>query len=148
MEKQRNTIASLQSKNLIRLWAEPEIHQLVKMKFPTPFWKTSILRWKQNYWISIINVSFLQNFRRAWKEGLIVPIGKPQKPKTQVESYRPITLLSCIGKLYERIIQRRLEFIAEKDNYLSQSQSGFRKGLSTTDVLLRLEHNYKEKYFW
>ena len=87
---------------------------------------------------------FTGEFPRAWKEGLIVPIGKPLKPKTQVESYRPITLLSCMGKLYERIIQRRLEFIAEKDNYLSQTQCGFRKGLSTIDILLRLEHNIRK----
>ena len=79
-----------------------------------------------------------------WKRGLIVPIPKPEKDKTKLESYRPITLLSCVGKTMERIVQRRLQFVLEmRCNAMKEFQCGFRKGYSTMDILLRLDHEIK-----
>jgi hypothetical protein len=37
----------------------------------------------------------------AWREGVILPILKPGKDPTQSSSYRPITVFSCVGKLFE-----------------------------------------------
>lgn len=73
-----------------------------------------------------------------WKFGHIIPIQKPQKPRSECSSYRPVTLLSCFGKLMERILQRRLEKFIESNNVLQQEQNGFRPGKSTSDVLSRL----------
>ena len=75
-----------------------------------------------------------------WKESIAIPILKPNKDETKPESYRPITLLSCTGKLMEKIVQKRLEGFVESNNILSKSQCGFRRCLSTIDVLLRLEN--------
>jgi hypothetical protein len=75
-----------------------------------------------------------------WKMGLTIPIVKPGKPKNLASSYRPITMLSCIGKTMERVVHRRLEYLVENSNMLSYAQCGFRKGQGTIDVLLRLEH--------
>ncbi len=36
----------------------------------------------------------------AWKEGITVPVPKQQSPET-VDDFRPITLLSCVGKLLD-----------------------------------------------
>ena len=74
----------------------------------------------------------------------MIPIQKPGKDKTSILSYRPITLLSCIGKLMERMIQRRLEWFVESNQILAAQQSGFRKDKSTMDVLLQLEHNIRK----
>ena len=46
-----------------------------------------------------------------WKIGVIIPIWKNGKPKSEISiisSYRPTALLSCTGKLMEKIIQHRL----------------------------------------
>ena len=43
-----------------------------------------------------------------WKEAHIVPTRKKRKDKTSPGNYRPISLISCVGKLTERIITHRL----------------------------------------
>lgn len=72
----------------------------------------------------------------VWKEAIIVPIpkkGKDQKKKPQ--NYRPINLLSCIGKLLERMVNNRLQTYLEQNNLLSPTQTGFRQHRATTDIL-------------
>ena len=75
-----------------------------------------------------------------WKSGIICPIPKPGKDPTLVSSYRPITMLSCIGKLLERILKRRLEFFLETEKVFPATQTGFRKSRSTIDCLATLKH--------
>ena len=52
---------------------------------------------------------------QSWKHALIVPIHKPGKDPKEPESYRPISLLSCVGKVVERMVNRRLTWILEKE---------------------------------
>ena len=75
-----------------------------------------------------------------WKEGIMIPILKPYKDRADIKSYRPITLLSCLGKVMEKVIKARLEYHLESKNLFSSSQCGFRGGQGTMDILLRLEH--------
>lgn len=63
---------------------------------------------------------------------------KPYKNPQEVESYRPITLLSCLSKLLEQIIKHRLILFAETHHLFPKNQAGFRKGRCTTDNLLHL----------
>lgn len=74
-----------------------------------------------------------------WKLAHIIPILKPGKDPLDVGSYRPIALTSCLCKLFERIINRRLVWYLEKNNKIDKAQSGFRKGRSTIDSLVALE---------
>jgi len=62
---------------------------------------------------------------RQWKEGIIVPIYKKGDP-LKTSNYRGITLLSCVGKLYSRVIDRQLRIYLEK--ILVEEQAGFRVG--------------------
>ena len=79
--------------------------------------------------LNIINQSFhVGEFPMAWKFGVILPLLKAEKPKQNCSSYRPITLLSCFGKLLERVVQRRLEVYVENHKLLSHCQYGFRPG--------------------
>ena len=80
----------------------------------------------------------------SWKHGIIIPILKPGEDKTEVASYRPITLLSCVGKLLEKIICKRLNYWITSNSSLANHQCGFRAGMSTYDVLLRLEANIRK----
>ena len=73
-----------------------------------------------------------------WKSANITPILKKDKPKSKVSSYRPISLTSCICKVMERMINRRLYSWLEKSGKLHKNQAGFRKGRQTIDQLIRL----------
>ena len=74
----------------------------------------------------------------AWKFGVLIPIPKPGKDATKIESYRPISLLSCIGKLADRIITTRFVYHMEAQGLLSSSQAGFRQNRGTEDVGMEL----------
>ena len=79
----------------------------------------------------------------SWRVGLVLPFLKPGKAKNELMSYRPITLLSCLGKTLEKIVKKRLEFFTESNKLLLDSQCGFRKGQGTIDVFLRLENEIR-----
>ena len=84
-----------------------------------------------------------------WKEAEIIPIPKKGKDKKDPTSYRPISLLSCVGKLLERMVNRRLTFLLEAQNILTPTQTGYRKFRSTEDQLALLvqdvENSFQEK---
>ncbi|XP_050362050.1 uncharacterized protein LOC126781214 [Nymphalis io] len=48
------------------------------------------------------------HFPEAWKRGKVIALPKPGKDRRFPASYRPITLLSHIAKLFERLLLRRL----------------------------------------
>ena len=73
-----------------------------------------------------------------WRLIKVVSILKSGKDPSLAESRRPISLLSCLRKLMERMILNRLELWAENNNILSSSQFGFRKGSSTRDCIALL----------
>ena len=75
----------------------------------------------------------------SWKNANIILLLKPNKDKQHPSSYRPISLLSCIGKLLEKIIKQRLMLEIERRNILPQHQAGFRPGKSTIYNIVRLE---------
>jgi ribonuclease HI len=75
----------------------------------------------------------------AWKEAVIIPIPKPGKLLTRTSSYRPISLLSCVGKLMEAMVNKRLTYFLEQKQALRPSQGGFRCRMSAVDQVARLE---------
>ena len=81
-----------------------------------------------------------------WKKATIIPIHKKGKDKKNQNSYRPISLLSCLGKLQEKVINRRLLSFF---NVLSQTQTGYRKHRSTEDQLAliaqEIENAFQER---
>jgi ribonuclease HI len=76
----------------------------------------------------------------SWKLAHVIPIPKEGKDPLQQDSYRPIALTSCICKLLERILNRRLMWFLESNNLLHLVQTGFREGMSTIDNLVTLEN--------
>ena len=71
---------------------------------------------------------------------------KPDKPITLTTSYRPISLISSIMKLFERVIEQRLRSHLEHVEFINKHQSGFRKALSTDDHLFRLSQSIMERF--
>ncbi|GBM69812.1 putative RNA-directed DNA polymerase from transposon BS, partial [Araneus ventricosus] len=86
----------------------------------------------------------LSHFPKSWKTAVVVPIYKAGKNAQSPDSYRPISLLSSLSKLAESIILNRLE--AETEDKLIPFQFGFRKGLSTTEQLLRMTEHIREGF--
>ncbi|CAF4326292.1 unnamed protein product [Rotaria magnacalcarata] len=74
-----------------------------------------------------------------WKTVNIILVLKPNKDKEHPSSYRPISLLSYLGKLLEKIIKQRLMLEFERRNILPEHQAGFRPGKMTIYNILRLE---------
>ena len=65
-------------------------------------------------------------------------IHKNGKPKRDPLSYRPLSLTSSIGKIYEKIIAKRVYAWAENNNKFSSAQNGFRANRSINDNLFKL----------
>ncbi|EFA13629.1 putative RNA-directed DNA polymerase from transposon X-element-like Protein [Tribolium castaneum] len=78
-------------------------------------------------------------FPCLWKSGIAIMIQKPGKPPDDPNSYRPVTLLSGIGKLFERIITERLRNFCEGNSLFPPTQFGFRAQRSTCDPLTALQ---------
>ena len=76
----------------------------------------------------------------SWTLGDILPIYKNKGSKTSPENYRPITLLSCFGKLFTSILNSRITKYIEESEIIDACQAGFRKGFSTIDNLFILQN--------
>ena len=82
----------------------------------------------------------------CWKEATVIPIPKPGKDSKNPSHYRPISLTSCLCKTMERMINTRLVWFLKKNNTLTKYLSGFRKGRTTTDQLIRLESFIRDSF--
>ena len=87
-------------------------------------------------------------FPSEWRHSTLIPILKPGKPGEKVESYRPIQLTSCMCKLMERMIAKRLSWFVTHNNMISKYQSAFTRGRSTADHLVRLDSEIRRGFFY
>ena len=87
-----------------------------------------------------------QAFPDSWSLATVIPIPKPGKDHTDPNNYRPISLTSCLCKLMEKMVNKRLMWFLEHSDSLSDLQCGFRKNRSTIDHLVRLESFIREAF--
>ena len=84
----------------------------------------------------IVNNSFKCGiFPDFFKIANVVPIHK-NGSKLELTNYRPISLLSNIGKIFEKMLHKRLYNFFDKFNCIHKRQFGFRKNHSTTHALI------------
>lgn len=89
----------------------------------------------------INNILHHRYYPDRWKEAEIILIKKPNKPKNHTTSYPPISLLSALSKIAEKVIHTRLTTAIEEHNAIPHQQFGFRNSHSTTQQIIRLtEH--------
>lgn len=83
---------------------------------------------------------------QRWKHAIVTPILKAGKLRSDINSYRPISLTSHIGKVYERMINNRLLYYCEKKNLIPTCQAGFRRGRGVSDHLIKIGAHIKKAY--
>ena len=76
-----------------------------------------------------------------WKIALVTMIPKPSVGRRTLNDYRPISLLSTLSKICERVVATRLDKWINELGLISPFQSGFVKGKQTRDQILRLIQN-------
>ena len=120
----------------------PDDITISMMKHLRTLAKHTLLKALNKLWEAIV-------YPEQWSKEIKLPFLKPGKDPNLPSSYRPISLKSCICKLFERMVNHRLMWFLEKNNFLCPEQSGFRKRRSTIDVLTQLtchiEKGFKEK---
>lgn len=83
----------------------------------------------------------LSYFPTNWKLATIIMIKKPGKDNTDPNNYRPISLLSSVSKIFEKMIHTRLISHLNATDAIPHCQFGFKPNHSTTQQLLRItEH--------
>ena len=76
-----------------------------------------------------------------FKIATISPIHKSES-KSIGDNYRPISVLSCVAKIFKKSITTQIEAYLESNALLDDQQSGFRKKCSTQTSLLQVTHNW------
>ena len=90
-------------------------------------------RYGMDFLLHIFNLRF---FPFIWKTSSIIPIHKMGKPFDSPASFRPISLIYCVSKLFEPIILSRPLFCLESNFIPTPRQTGVRPGRSTLDQIL------------
>ena len=79
----------------------------------------------------------------SWKEAYVVPVHKKES-KSDPKHYRPISLLSVMGKVFEKLVAAVIWQHLNEHQLLSPHQFGFRPGRSTSDLLLLLSQEWQD----
>ena len=87
---------------------------------------------------SIFNMSIKECiFPDIWKMAIVVPVHK-KGDTSDMSNYRPVSLLSLISKVFEKIICRQVNDYLEEHVILSPTQNGFCRRLSCETALTHL----------
>ena len=87
------------------------------------------------------NIYSFSDFPISWSKSYVHFIDKPNN-----KGVRPISMTSCLCKLFEMLIKNRLQWWVEYKNLLQNNQCGFRKGRSCSDNLLNLTLEIEESF--
>ena len=90
------------------------------------------------YLVSIINLSFIKGtFPKLMKLAKILAIFKSGS-RSDVNNYRPISLLSVFSKILEKLMHNRLYSFLKQNNVIYNFQFGFQKNKSTQHSLIEI----------
>lgn len=77
---------------------------------------------------------------KSWSKSLIIPVPKSPNSKYPSET-RPINLINTNPKLFDKMVNSRLIFILDKENFLDNNQFGFRKNRQTSDSMIIMNND-------
>ena len=94
----------------------------------------------------LVNKSICEGiFPDILKIAKVIPIYK-SKEKCNVSNYRPISLLSSISKILEKVMHNRLYSFFQKNKMFYENQYGFRKQRSTVDAVTKFINDVIKSY--
>lgn len=97
-----------------------------------------------SYILILVNTSIVTgNYPDPWRHPYVVPVHKSGDTEN-VENYRPISLVSILSKIIEKIVVNQLTSFLETNHLLSKEQHGFRQNLSTETALLKITNKIYE----
>ena len=82
-----------------------------------------------------------RSFPDSWKHAITVLVPKHGDPYS-LANYRPISLLSTVSKLFEKLVNYQLSAFIESCDAFSPNQHGFHKKRSCETALLRLTYKH------
>ena len=74
-------------------------------------------------------------FPDCWKVSSVVPVFKNVGGRSTAKNYRPVSLLSVVSKVFEKLVNNRIVDHLEKCSLFSNFQYGLRCSRSTADLL-------------
>jgi len=74
-------------------------------------------------------------FPASWRSGWVVFVPKPGKDLNIADGYRPITLLSTLGKAFEKILNTRIIEHYNEEQPLHWRQFGFCRGIGMEEAV-------------
>jgi hypothetical protein len=84
---------------------------------------------------------FEGTFPEALKFSTILPLYKGKGSKTDKKSYRPVSLICILSKIFEKAIYRRLIEHCELNDVINQNQFGYREKSNTEAAMLHTMHD-------
>ena len=93
--------------------------------------------------VHIINTSIDQEvFPKQWKISRVCPIPKNDNP-TSIKDFRPISVLSVLSKVYERVILNHFCSFMEQQKFHNTNQLGLQESHSTNTLLLKQRNDIR-----
>jgi hypothetical protein len=92
------------------------------------------------------NLFEIGHFPEIWKLAHITAIFKQSGPKTSKTSFRPISILPTLSKIYESVIHARLLAHCIDNNVITEKQAAYLKGDSTVQQLLYIVHSIRTSW--
>ena len=85
-------------------------------------------------------------FPTKWKKANVSPIYKKKNEKNIVSNYRPISLLPLCGKIFEKLIYDNLHSYVYQNKFISDKQSGYKRGDSTIKQLISITNEIHKTF--
>ena len=108
-------------------FGEDNISNFLLKKTRIKFWRLCALLFNHCF-----NIGY---FPDLWKCAKIIAIPKPSTNQNSIRNYRPISLLSNVGKLFERFLLQKIKAHIQQNEILKDTQTGFRSFHSTNHAL-------------
>ena len=92
------------------------------------------------------NLFEIGHFPDIWKIAHITSIYKKSGPKICKTSFRPISILPTVSKIYESVMHDRLLKHCIENSIITEKQAAYLKGDSTVSQLLYIVHNIRQNW--
>ena len=92
------------------------------------------------------NLFEIGHFPEIWKIAHITAVYKRSGLKSSKSSYRPISILPTLSKIFESVIHERLLAHCIENSIITDKQAAYLKGDSTTHQLLYIVHTIRTNW--